>query len=183
MEQRFLGTIAVVTSAIPERLDLLAESLASVAAQTRQPDEQLICVDYGHRGTAETLNRALRGVTSEFVAVLQDDDVLYLHHLAALEQSSEGADVVYSKCDADWRVVNIDADFNPRLLRFCNYIPATALIRTDLLRSVGGWPDDDWEDHELWKRFLDVGARFVKVDEVTWHYRRHGRPQKTFGTL
>lgn len=178
-----MGSLAVVTSAIPERLDLLAESLASVAAQTRLPDEQLICVDYTHRGTSSTLNRALAGVTSTWVAVLQDDDVLYPHHLAVLEASSGGADVVYSRCDADWPVVNIDADFNERLLRYCNYIPATALIRTELLREVGGWPDDDWEDHELWKRFLDIGAKFRKVDEVTWHYRRHGRPQKTFGTL
>lgn len=176
-------TVAVVTSAIPERLDLLAESLDSVAKQSRQPDEQLICIDYQHRGTAATLNRALRGVTSDFVAVLQDDDLLYPHHLETLLDNCEGADVVYPRCDADWPVVNVDADFNPKLLRFCNYIPATALIRTDTLRKVGGWPDDNWEDHELWKRLLDVDAVFRKVDVVTWHYRRHGRPQKTFGTL
>lgn len=178
-----MGSIAVVTSAIPERLDLLTESLASVAQQSRLPDEQLICIDYAYRGTAQTLNRALAGVTSDFVAVLQDDDVLYPNHLAVLEANSEGADVVYSRCDADWPVVNIDADFNARLLKFCNYIPATALIRTSLLREVGGWPEADWEDHELWKLLVERGARFVKVNEVTWHYRRHGRPQKTFGTL
>lgn len=178
-----MDTVAVVTSAIPERIDLLTELLESVAKQSRQPDEQLVCIDYGHRGTAQTLNRALRGVTSAWVAVAQDDDILYPNHLQVLLDNCEGADVVYPRCDADWPVVNLDADFNARLLRYCNYIPATALIRTSVLREVGGWPDDAWEDHELWKRLLDLGAVFRKVDEVTWHYRRHGRPQKTFGTL
>lgn len=162
---------------------MLAECLASVAAQTRQPEEQLICIDYEHRGTAQTLNRALAGVTSTWVAVLQDDDVFYSNHLEVLELNSGGADVVWPRCDSDWPVVNVDADFNPKLLRYSNYIPATALIRTELLREVGGWPDEDWEDHGLWLRFLDIGARFRKVNETTWHYRYHGRPQKTFGTL
>ena len=178
-----MGSVAVVTSAIPERLDLLAELLASVHAQSRLPEEHIICIDYEYRGTAATLNRALAGVTSDFVAVAQDDDILYPNHLEVLLDNSDGADVVYPRCDADWPVVNLDADFNARLLKYCNYIPATALIRTDLLRKVGGWPDAAWEDHELWKVLVDAGARFRKVNEVTWHYRRHGRPQKTFGTL
>ena len=178
-----MASVAVITSAIPERLDLLAECLESVRSQTRQPDEHLICIDYGHRGTSHTLNRALAGVTSDFVAVLQDDDTAYPNHLEVLLGNCDGVDVVYPRCDADWPVVNLNADFNARLLKYCNYIPATALIRTDLLRAVGGWPDADWEDHELWKVLVDAGARFRKVNQVTWHYRRHGRPQKTFGTL
>jgi GT2 family glycosyltransferase len=41
-----------------------------------------------------------------------------------------------------------------------------------MFRRVGGFPDADLEDHELWLRLLDAGARFRYMPTVCWHYRR-----------
>lgn len=74
------------------------------------------------------------------------------------------------------------------------FIPVCALYRTDLLRKVGGWPTPgtpDWpapdcEDHGLWLRMLDAGAKIVHAPERTWVCHHHagstaGRPWKTPG--
>jgi len=176
-------TIAVVTAAVPERLDLLSEACESVRAQTLQPDEHIVVVDYARRGTADALNRALAAVTSEWVAVLDDDDVLYPDHLERLEGASRFADVVYSNFDCDWGLQCFRA-FDPVALREENFIPTTSLVRTSKLRDVGGWPDQHLQDWGLWLRILETRGRFVSVPKVTWRYRRHvGRAFKSNGTL
>ncbi len=175
-------TVAVVTAAIPERFGLLREALDSVAAQTLRPDEHIVVVDYDRRDTAQTLNRALAAVTSEWVAVLDDDDLLYPSHLEVLLGACANADVVYSYCDCDFGI-NVNRPFDPVALRVGNYIPTTALIRTATLRKVGGWPDEREQDWHLWLRLVDAQARFVHVPTVTWRYRRHGGPQKALGGL
>lgn len=176
------NTVAVVTAAIPERFGLLREALDSVAAQTVQPAEHIVVVDHAKRGTADALNRALGAVSSEWVATLDDDDLLYPAHLEVLLEASRFADVVYSHCDCDFSI-HVNAPFDPVELRRANYIPATALIRTDTLRAVGGWPDQREQDWALWLRLLDAQARFVSVPRVTWRYRRHDGPQKSLGGL
>jgi glycosyltransferase involved in cell wall biosynthesis len=175
-------TVAVVTAAIPERFGLLREALDSVAAQTLRPDEHIVVVDYDRRDTAQTLNRALAAVTSEWVAVLDDDDLLYPWHLETLVGASTLADVVYSWCDCEMGF-DVNVPFDPARLRQGNYIPTTALVRTEKLREVGGWPDERMQDWALWLRLLDAEARFKYVPRVTWRYRRHGGPQKALGGL
>lgn len=176
-------TVAVVTAAIPERLDLLAEAMESVRQQTVQPVEHVIVIDYAHEGTAETLNKALRAVTAEWVAVLDDDDVLYPNHLEMLLGASRFADVVYSNFDCDWNL-NCYRPFKPVALREENFIPTTALVRTSKLKEVGGWPHERLQDWALWLRILDAQGRFASVPAKTWRYRRHhGRAFKTNSTL
>lgn len=176
-------SIAVITAAVPERIDLLGEALESVRTQTLQPAEHVIVVDYDKRDTADALNRALEAVTSEWVAVLDDDDVLYPHHLETLAGAARFADVVYSNFDCDWGLSCFRA-FDPKALREENFIPTTALIRTSKLRDVGGWPAQRLQDWGLWLRILDAQGRFVAVPRVTWRYRRHvGRSFKSNGTL
>lgn len=177
-----MASVTVLTAAIPERFDLLREALDSVAAQTMQPAEHIVVFDYDRRGTADALNRGLASVTSEWVATLDDDDVLYPDHLDTLVGASRFADVVYSYCDCDFDI-HVNAPFNPVALRAQNYIPTTALIRTDTLRAVGGWPNEREQDWALWLRLLDAQARFTYVPKVTWRYRRHGGPQKALGGL
>ena len=41
-------------------------------------------------------------------------------------------------------------------------------------------PTDRFEDWGLWKRLSGMGAVFVHVPVVTWHYRFHDRDQRTF---
>lgn len=64
-----------------------------------------------------------------------------------------------------------------------NFIPVTVLVRRSLLERVGGfpvpntseWPESCCEDWGLWRRLLDVGARFEHLPRRTWIWTWHGR--------
>jgi glycosyltransferase involved in cell wall biosynthesis len=173
-------SISVITAAIPARIDKLAEACASVRAQRHPAFEHLIRVDYDRQGSAATRNVLAYSATGEYVAPLDDDDVLLPNHLSLLAAGAEdsGADIVYSFCQVEGRPWSPNSTFDPDRLRRENYIPVTALIRASLLRRLGGWRNsaecaNGFEDHDLWLRALDSGARFFCVPDVTWVYRFH----------
>lgn len=164
---------------LPERdPNLYLEATASVLAQTRQPDEFIVEWDPEHTGTAATQNRALARVKSDWIALLGDDDYLLPNHLEVLEANAT-ADVIWPDCEMlGGPIPSLCQEFNEAKLRWDNYIPGGgSLIRTEALRSVGGWAapsDPDWhrfEDWVLWKRLLDKGCTFRHVHAVTWVYR------------
>lgn len=173
--------IAVLTPAIPERAEMLADALASVAGQTRPPDVHLIHVDHERVGCASVQNRLLAGAMGancDWVALLADDDILLPNHLELLVAAGADADIVYSYCVVKGRPGwDPNAGFDPDRLQRENYIPSTTLIRTELAVRLKGWRPDaanGWEDWDFWRRALAVGARFVCVPETTWIYRFHG---------
>lgn len=170
--------IAVLTTAIPERLHLLAECCASVRAQTLQPAAHLISLDYPHEGNIGRLNALARQADDlgcDWLALLADDDLLHPTFLERLEAHTTDADIVYPWCDVDGRAGwSPNRLFDPEALQHGNYIPATAMIRTRLARDLGWWDINaphGWEDWAFWKRALAAGARFVCVPERLWTYR------------
>ncbi len=169
--------ISVITASLPERPAMLAEAMASVAAQTLAPVEHLVGVDHARRGPAAVRNALLYAASGDRIAVLDDDDVLYPDHLARLAGSD--ADIVYSWCEVEGRGWSPNSPFDAARLRLENYIPATSLISHRLLDAIGGWHERDvcvhgWEDWDLYRRALDAGATFACVPLVTWRYRFHG---------
>jgi hypothetical protein len=176
-------TVALITPSIPERAALLAECLASVAAQTRLPDEHLVGIDHHRIGVPHMLNRLAERTRCAWLAVVADDDLLDPQHLEVLLGAAGGADVVYPFCRVSGRDGwSPNRPFDADALRTSNYIPATALIRRSLWEDLGGWSAAAvHEDHELWLRALDAGATFRCVPEVTWTYRFHGANLSTTG--
>ena len=171
--------ISVITAALPSRLPMLAQAVASVSAQTFQPVEHLILVDHDRRGTGAAKTQLAHAARGDWVATLDDDDLLDPDHLALLAGYMLSADIVYSWC----RVVGRDGwtpnrHFDADALRRSNFIPATALIRRDLIVQLGGWRDSavcehGWEDWDFWLRALNALTVFRCVPEVTWTYRFH----------
>jgi len=166
-------SVTVITPTIPERAEQLAEAIESVQAQSRPPEAHLIEVDDLRQGTAAMRNRMVEEADTEWVAPLDDDDLLLPIHLQVLLDgaSSSGADVIYS----DWNghvPKGCPRDFDSAALRAKNFIPATALIRREAIEAVGGYPEVHGEDWALWLLMDRAGARFYRVPVVTWTYRR-----------
>ena len=179
--------ITVLTASLPTRTAMLAECVASVAAQTYAAATHLVAVDIARAGSSAMRNRLLAAVDTDWTAILDDDDVLLPHHLGVLRVAADEADIAYSLPAIEgrngWQPVG---PFDPDRLRRESYIPATALVRTSLLRELGGWravsvAPNGWEDWDLWLRALDAGARFTFVPDVTWRYRFHGGNKTTHG--
>jgi glycosyltransferase involved in cell wall biosynthesis len=187
--------ITVLTSSLPERHEMLAEAMTSISAQTLAPVAHLIGVDHARTGHVPVLNRLVSAAASDWVARLDDDDLLDPNHLEVLAESAGKGDVIYSWCRIQGRAgitgerlpipdlqqLHWDPNqhFDADLMRERNFIPATGpLIRRSLVEQLGGWRDDRpggmWEDGDFWVRALDAGAHFHCVPQITWTYRFHG---------
>ena len=172
-DSRQSSPVSVITSAIPERVELLAECMASVSAQTTPAHEHLIYIDEERRGCSWVVNHLASSATGEWLLPLADDDLLTPGCIATLLEHSEGADIVYSP-PLVWG--NAEQHFfgEPPA------IPATALIRTSLWRDLGGYEQAiREEDRSFWIKAVNAGAAFVRVEVApTWIYRFHSRESR-----
>ena len=194
--------ITVLTATVPDREEMLGNTIRSVRAQTVPVAAHLIHshdrAGFGMTQYATAKNSLLRAVDTPWVAVLNDDDIWLEHHVETIRPYLAHADVVYS-WDAGRTRPRVDCTDWPREkivqhLNEFNIIDGNCLIRTRLLVKAGGFPvdwDTDagrytgspayYEDWELWRRLVPLGARFVCVPVETWHYGDGDWPRLTNG--
>lgn len=168
--------LTIVTATVPERAPLLHELRQSIAQQTVRP-KWLVSTDWRKEGPATVINRLVEQVDTEWVFRCDDDDLFDPNHFEVIAANlSDDHDIVYT-----WPRIDPLGHFDdPRALqrvyplktlRDANWITSAAAVRTSLWRELGGYADVHNEDHDLWVRALDTGARFRCVPEVTWTYR------------
>lgn len=173
-----MRAVSVITPSIPSRRELLVEARRSVADQT-VPVHHLID-DHPDRPVAEKRNRLIRAADTEWVAFLDDDDLLDSIHVETL--LGHDADVVVPFCrfsGPPLAPVNCCAGYYNRPydrddLRQHGIFPITVLARRDAILGAGGFGDGIYEDWDLWNAMADAGATFEVVPTVTWTYRRTG---------
>jgi glycosyltransferase involved in cell wall biosynthesis len=190
--------VAVCIPTIPPRRALLREALVSVLEQTRPVDEIIVVTDVDGDGAGPTRNRAWRRASADWVAFLDDDDMLGPTHVETLLAHSAEADVVYPwfhlPTGVDPLFVHRNGELVPafgvpfgdeqlnHLLTQGNFIPVTVLVRRAWLEFVDGfptpgtarWPHAECEDWGCWQDLARHGARFKHVPERTWTWRWHG---------
>lgn len=163
------------------RAPMLIQASWSVQQQTVKPAGISLAVDMDHKGAAATRQRALDLVTTPWVSFLDDDDLMYPHHIEThwriLQES--GADVAYSWFDgnepfpASTHRGKVWDPAGP------HHITMTITVRTELAKQIGFAPhpdaraDGSFEDWRFICGLNELGARFVGTDELTWHYRIH----------
>lgn len=196
-------TVAAVIPTIPPRTHYLNRAVSSVKAQTRPADQIVVRQDVDVIGAAQNRNKALAEVECEWTAFLDDDDMWHPWHLDHLlaHAESTGADLVYPWFDGintnifdqifgtDTHPVSpyqhpFGADQVVTMRTRGNWIPVTVLVRTELIKAVGGFEPPPWanpdgsnpcEDWGCWLKLLDAGARFAHLPEVTWRWMGHAR--------
>lgn len=148
-------------------------------------------VQQDNQGVVRARNAALSTVHSEFVLFLDADDMLVpdaLETLLALSVSREGRNkkvaLYYGAHEAfgTTHFVHRPGRWSVDRLRNSNYIALPALIRADVLRSVGGFAEAleevGCEDWDLWLSMAERGYHGVGTDRVTFRYRFHGEQQR-----
>jgi hypothetical protein len=163
--------ITLITASMPDRSHLLAEMLASVAAQTVLPAAHLIIID--ERPLVPKLQELTAKVTTEYMVQVDDDDLIYPNHVETLNDNLD-ADVVWTWCDVVGRGWNPNQPYQPGVLQDHNYIPSNHARRVEAVRSAGGFLPQvgyDYEDWNLLRRLEAAGATFKNVPQVTWAYR------------
>lgn len=196
-----MTSVAICIPTIPPRAKMLRRAFGSATRQTVAPDEICVASDINGYGAAQTRNRAMAMAQAEWIAPLDDDDILYPQHLEVLlaHQRATGADLVYPYFD----VIGPDGEPAPERDPFCNqghtfdpdeldrrnWIPVTYLVRRELAMDVGGfpelgserWPHDNCEDWGFLRDLRDAGATFSHLGQRTWAWFHHfgntsGRP-------
>jgi hypothetical protein len=164
---------------MPHRHRWLDECMGAVRNQTVRVHEHRIGVDYRRSGGAAMLNRVIDGVTTKWVFPLADDDLIdpsCIEKLLAKAEETD-ADMVYPWCRVTGRGGwNPNSHYDEVRLKRDNYIPATVLIKTEVVQSVGGYPDVVCEDHGMWLKLLETKRKIVCLPEVLWTYRFHRGP-------
>ena len=205
-----MSTVSVVIPAYNHEL-YIREALESVVRQTR-PADQIIVVDDGstdrtgevaesfpgvtvvhqhNRGLSAARNRGIAEATSEWVALLDSDDVWRADKLE-LQMAALDATPGYDACTSNavaLRGAGEPADFEPapsrlppsdeiagRLRGSLRLPPGTLVIRRDLFGRVGGFDETlkSAEDWDMWLRLAAGGCRFLLVPQDLLFIRVHG---------
>jgi glycosyltransferase involved in cell wall biosynthesis len=165
---------------------------------SRDPHTIAVLDDLAARGTVRLIRQANSGVaaalragtaaaTAPYVFILNSDDVVEPHALAALADALDadpGADFAFG-----WIHFFGDVDFisrqpvwNPWILLYSNRWAISSLYRREAMDAVGGVPDGTaYEDWDLLLSFAEQDRRGVLVPRVVLHYRRHGVARRNRG--
>lgn len=182
--------VTVVIPTLRSRNRVRARAIQSVVYQTLRPAQTFVEFDYNKAGSAETRNGALPRITSEFMLCLDDDDQLTPHAVQLLveAQRATGADVVSGAAwipqQADHREPTepLSAGWIPvDLVQECSRLTVTSLMRTELVRQVGGfeWRPDPvtgmlLDDYGLYWKLANAGSTFYRIPETILIWNIHG---------
>lgn len=175
--------VTVITPTLPSRQAMLMEAVDSVARQTLKAKDHLIGVDWLAAGPAAVRNSLLEATDTEWVAFLDDDDVLDRHHLATLAEAVDRADVIGSYCRFSGDSIPdqfCNRPYDRKALRRHGIFPITVIARRELVLAAGGFGEERYEDWALWNRMADQGCRIEIMPTVTWTYRL-GHGNRTTG--
>lgn len=184
--------ITVVIPSIPPRAKMLRRALHSVTLQSLQPAAVIVELDHDHTGAAATRQRGLSKVDTEFVAFMDDDDILLPAHLETLRAGVDEhqADYTFSYFTIQDGVGRLRPDIDPLGHFGRRFDPAsptqttiTLLARTKLAQAVGFREppvgatiggECYGEDFQFTVEMVAAGAHVVHIPERTWYWVHHG---------
>ena len=158
------------------------EAVPTVIAHYAAEDARIRLIERDTNGhIVVASNDGLGAARGEFVALLDHDDLLAataLSRVAAEIERHDDVDYVYTdedKVGADGRFYATfhKPDWSPERLRGQMYTSHLSVLRTELVREVGGFREgfEGSQDHDLVLRVTEQARRVVHVPEVLYHWR------------
>lgn len=206
-QKEYFFTIVFTTY---DRPHLAGAALQSIAAQTFRDFEVIVVNDGGapqetfvellaktcnvtyvrqpNRGVAAARNLGLALARGRYIVYLDDDDIMYAHHLARLYHEAcqnpgalvfGNAEVVYEQLESGLRKeVNRTlmrcAAYDFHRLQVANYIPINTLAHPRSIVDQCGGFDETLPSHEDWEFLMRISRQiaFVHFDDTTVQVRR-----------
>jgi GT2 family glycosyltransferase len=134
-------------------------------------------------GISENSNRALQHATGDFVALLDQDDLLTpfaLFELARATRANPDVDLFYSDEDR-WSETGerttpfFKPEWSPELLYSCMYLGHLSAYRRSLVNELGGFRKefDLSQDYDLALRATERAQGVHHISRVLYHWREH----------
>ncbi len=133
----------------------------------------------GHISRAS--NSALELATGEYVAMMDNDDTIPEHavyELVKVLNEDKTIDLIYTDEDKlDEKGLrchpHMKSDFAPDTLMSLNYFCHFTLLRTSILREIGGWKPgyEGAQDWDLFLRFTERTKKIYHLPKILYHWR------------
>jgi hypothetical protein len=135
-----------------------------------------------NRGISLNSNEALKLAEGEYVALLDHDDTLApwaFYEIVKLLQSSPELDFIYSDKDsiaADGKTrlnALLKPQWSPEMLHSVNYLTHLNIMRTRLVRQIGGWNQetDGAQDWDIFFRLTEKTKQIAHLPSILYHWR------------
>lgn len=147
-------------------------------------DERIkYCILEKNLGIAGNTNEALKLATGEYVGLFDHDDILApnaLYEIVKALQEQE-YDILYTDEDKitgeDNRHLepNFKPDFSIDLFRSNNYITHFFVVKTEIIRKIGGFRSeyDGSQDYDLMFRCIENAKSIKHIPIILYHWRVH----------
>lgn len=133
-------------------------------------------------GISRNSNEALELANGDYIALLDHDDTLApwaFYEVVKKLQDARDLDFIYSdkdsmSADAEMRMNALfKPEWSPEMLHSVNYLTHLNVIRTSLVRDLGGWrPETDGaQDWDLFFRVTEQTDRIARVPSILYHWR------------
>ena len=167
-----------IVNASPEQKELCRR-----LSEWQEADERIRVKDLEHNGgISANTNACFEMVRGEYVGMLDHDDLLTenaLFEIVWCLQERPELDFLYS--DQDMIDENSTKRFNPlykpewsqEMLYSGNYITHFSVLRTSLIREIGGW-EPRTDGAQDWDLFLKAGEHTDKIhgiEQILYHWR------------
>ena len=148
---------------------------------TKYPD--IIKIVYrkenGHISAAS--NSALELATGEYIAMMDNDDVIptnAVYEMVKVLNKDKNIDLIYTdedKLDTKGNRCNphFKSNYAPDTLLSVNYFCHFTLLRTSILRKIGGWTVglEGAQDWDLFLRFVEQTNNICHIPKILYHWR------------
>lgn len=132
-----------------------------------------------NRGLPYARNTAFAHARTDFVFILDADNLLYPRCLERLLGGLKHCDASFAYCllekFGEETGIGNARSWNPIALQHGNFIDAMVLHRKQAWEEAGGYATDmpvmGWEDFDLWFRIARVGGWGVQIPEILARYR------------
>lgn len=134
-------------------------------------------------GISGNTNKALELADGEYTALFDHDDVLELNALYEVVSSLQEVhhDIVYTDEDKlngktlQYEDPNFKSDYNEDLLLSHNYITHFFVVKTNILREVGGFNSeyDGAQDYDVILKSVEKTDDIHHIAKILYHWRMH----------
>lgn len=134
-------------------------------------------------GISGNTNKALELATGDYTAMYDHDDFLELNALYEVVKvlNNHRYDIIYTDEDkfsmetGHFEDPNLKPDFSIDLLRSHNYITHLFVVKTDILKGIGGFHKeyDGSQDYDVILRCIEKTDQIYHLPKILYHWRMH----------